>query len=618
MTRFIASLLLLSVVLFSRVQAATEQPAKTPFNVRDFGAVGDGVTKDTAALQKALDACSEAGGGEVVVPLGKYLTGSIDLKSRTTLRLEKEATLVGSPDLADYPIVKARWEGRWIDAHRALVSATKAHYVTVLGPGVIAGDQTIGNGRMRPRRPCVVEMIDCREVRLEGFTATQRGMWTIHPTYCENVVVRNLTIRSTAGNSDGVDIDSCRNVLIEGCDIVSGDDCIAIKSGRGMEGVREGRPTENVLVRDCVFSDTLYACVGIGSETSGGIRNVRIERCKFLHAATHAIYIKSRPGRGAFIEDISFDDLDVAVAPRGLLRINLLYSGKQDAEWVPGDDGIPAAKNFRFSNIRVDCGMLIEATSVSPTKPIDGVSFVNIRGTATQGIALANLRNVELRGIDVRGITGPALTVDNVTGSGLDHAVAPIGRVALWNGVDLSGWKTHLADPAVEPAAVWRASNGVLRLAAATKGYLRTEKTYSNYHLNVEWRWPDGTAGGNSGVLVHVNGPDALWPTSYECQLKDRSAGQIVGLGLDIPAAPLVHERKRAAAFAPSSEKPAGQWNTYDIYCLGNSIEVFVNGIRQNRVEGLPLLPANAPAGAIALQLEGAPIEFRNLWLQPL
>ena len=125
-------------------------------------------------------------------------------------------------------------------------------------------------------------------------------MWSIHPTYCENVTATNLSIHSVGGNGDGIDVDSCKHVRIEHCDFDTGDDCIAIKSGRGMEGLRAGRLTEDVLISDCTMSDSIFACIGIGSETSGGIRGVRIEHCKFNRAQTFAIYVKSRPGRGAF------------------------------------------------------------------------------------------------------------------------------------------------------------------------------------------------------------------------------------------------------------------------------------------------------------------------------
>ena len=391
---------------------------RTPLNIRAFGAVGDGKSKDTAPVQKALDACAAVGGGEVVVPAGDYLIGSIELKADTTLRLEKGATLLGSPDLADYPVIKVRWEGHWIDGHRALISAAKADHIAVIGPGRVAGNPSLG-GRQMPRHPVVIEPINCRDVRLEGFSVSQQHMWTIHPTYCENVVVRDLTIRNVGGNSDGVDVDSCRHVLIEGCDIESADDCIALKSGRGMEGYRLARPTEDVLIRRCTLSDNIFACIGIGSETSGGIRHVRIEHCRFKRAKTYAIYIKSRPGRGAFIEDVSGRNLDVDTAPGGFLRVNLLNSGLRDPEPVPGNEGIPSAKDFTFTNVKVNCGTLVEATAISPIKPVHGFSIVNVTGTCRKGIALANIVGADLRDIHATGYTGPFLTQTNVHGTGL-------------------------------------------------------------------------------------------------------------------------------------------------------------------------------------------------------
>jgi polygalacturonase len=398
-------------------KTGTNTPA--PLSVRSYGAIGDGTTMDTAAFQKTLDACAAAGGGEVVVPAGKYLIGSIELKSRTTLRLEKDATLLGSANLDDYPIIQGRWEGRWVKAHRALISANKAEHIAVIGPGRIAGSPALG-GRQMPRRPCVIEPIECNDVRLADFTSSQRLMWTIHPTYCSNVLVSNVTIRSIGGNSDGVDIDSCKHVVIEGCDIQSGDDCIAIKSGRGMEGFRAARPTEDVLIRNCTLADDIFACIGIGSETSGGIRNVRIEQCKFTQAKTCAIYIKSRVGRGAFIEDIVARDLEVNTAPNGFLRINLLTSGLQDPEPVPGDEGIPLVKNLRFTDVKVNCGTLVDAAAVSPVKSIDGFVLANVTGTCTKGVVLSNVTNAEFRAVQLTGFQGTFLTQTNVQGTGLD------------------------------------------------------------------------------------------------------------------------------------------------------------------------------------------------------
>ena len=190
----------------------------------------------------------------------------------------------------------------------------------------------------------------------------------------------------------------------------------------------------------------------------------------------------------------------------------------------------------------------------------------------------------------------------------------PAKRVVLWNGRDLGGWKIFLGDVSIDPTRVWSARDGVLRFDTKASGYARTEESFSNYHLHVEWRWPaNAQPNSNSGVMVHVHGEDIIWPKSFEAQLKNGNAGQVVGMGLDIPDAPVLNNRKRAPRFADPSEKPLGEWNTGEITCRGNTIEVFVNGVKQNRVDKLPV-----SAGTIALQMEGYPIEFRNIWLEPL
>jgi hypothetical protein len=187
-------------------------------------------------------------------------------------------------------------------------------------------------------------------------------------------------------------------------------------------------------------------------------------------------------------------------------------------------------------------------------------------------------------------------------------------KIVLWNGRDLNGWKIYLSDAAVVPRSVWSVEDGVLRLAGKPNGYVYTEKSFSNYHLHAEWRWPVGAAPkSNSGVFVHVSGPEVIWPKGVECQLEAGNAGQLVGTSVDLPGAPIINKKPRAPRLADSSEKPFGEWNTYEIYCRGDTIEVFVNGVRQNQVDKV-----SVSSGAIGLQMEGYPVEFRNIWLQPL
>lgn len=402
-------------------------PSKVSLNIKDFGAVGDGVAKDTLPIQQAIDRCHVLGGGEVLVPAGNYLTGAVQLKSNVLLRLEKDATIMGSADFADYPVSQVRWEGKWIKGHVGLIYAFDAHDTGIVGPGKIMGNHALGgrpNEKNPLRHPALIEPISCTNLRFEDFSTDYYLMWSMHPTYCQHLVFRNLTIRSTGGNGDGIDVDSCKHVLIDGCDISTGDDCISLKSGRGMEGYSILYATEDVHIKNCTFADSIFACIGIGSETSGGIRNVKIEQCRFVQAKTHAIYIKSRPGRGAFIENITVDDIDVSGMQGGFLRFNILASGLQDQVPVPGLEGIPTIKDFHFSNIRVkDVPVLVDGVGIHPDKPLEGFSLVNVSGTCKKGISLANINKAKIAHINVSGYEGPLLSINNVSGKGLDGAV---------------------------------------------------------------------------------------------------------------------------------------------------------------------------------------------------
>ncbi len=428
---------------------------KVSLNVKDYGATGDGKTKDTVALQQTIERCQMLGGGEVVVPAGDYLTGALELYSDVLLRLEEGATLHGSPDVkTDYPLRQVRWEGHFMKAYIGFISATDAENVGIVGPGKIIATPAI-RGRLEQgtgmRLPPLLEFINCKNVNVENLYTEQTGMWSIHPLYCENVTFKNVVVKSGA---DGIDVDSCKHVTIDGCDFETTDDCISLKSGRGLEGYTIGRPTEDVHISNCTFKDRVWACIGIGSETSGGIRGVHVEHCKCLQAGTFAIYIKSRPGRGAFIEDIYMNDLEVSGATLGFLRFNILNSGITDPpNLVPGDEGIPTTKDFHFSNIKVtDVPILVDGSSIDPKKPLEGFSLTNVTGSCgtipqpsakPRGfpdkvpamITLANIKHAALSGIKVTtgNFNGPLLATLDVTGTGLAGAKpldpADIGKV---------------------------------------------------------------------------------------------------------------------------------------------------------------------------------------------
>lgn len=390
------------------------------YNVRDFGVVGDGVAKDTAAFQLALDTCAVNGGGEVLVPAGKYRIGSIQIGTRTLLRLEKESVVIGSDDPNDYPMVDVRWEGRWQPGRRALIYADNVDHTGIIGPGRIEGNTTVA-APQNPRGVVVLEAINCTNLRWEDFTVTQGGNWATHPTYCSDVVIKNLTI---TGARDGIDVDSCKNVRIEGCHIDCGDDSISLKSGRGRDGARIGRPTENVVISNCTLICRRFAAIGIGSETSAGVRDVRIENCK-LEGKTAAIYIKTRIGRAGVTENIVGENLGITGG--GFLRIRLLSAGNANTadDPVPGLIGHPSARQLAFNRVRLhDVAYVADAVEVSAEKPIEGLALVDISGTAKKGISLAHVNRAEIRKVSVKGIEGPLLSTEAVNGVGLEGAVA--------------------------------------------------------------------------------------------------------------------------------------------------------------------------------------------------
>lgn len=422
------------LLLLPLLSALTGLVHAATYHVRDFGATGDGKTKDTRAFQKALDTCAVNGGGNVVVPTGRFLIGSIQLGSRTTLRFEPDAVLVGSPDLDDYPISDVRWEGRWQPGRRGLIWAFGVDHIAIVGPGLIEGSPWGTNAPDGTRNPVVIEPVGCNNVRWEGFTVKQGGHWATHPTYCDNVVIRNLTI---TGRRDGIDVDSCRNVWIDNCTIEAGDDCISLKSGRGMDGARLGRPTEDVLITNSTMVGGRFACIGIGSETSGGVRNVRIENCR-MKAYTHTIYIKTRIGRAGVTENITGENLEILGGD--FLRINLVKGGNTSTadDPVEGLVGYPEGRNFRFANIKMNGGKaLVVGTEVSALKPMHGLVLENVTGTH-HGIQLANMTGVVLKNV-VPGVPpaapatataagqpapGPVFGIVNVTGTGLEGAIA--------------------------------------------------------------------------------------------------------------------------------------------------------------------------------------------------
>jgi len=189
-------------------------------------------------------------------------------------------------------------------------------------------------------------------------------------------------------------------------------------------------------------------------------------------------------------------------------------------------------------------------------------------------------------------------------------------KTVLWNGEDFTGWERFVPGAAVDVNDIWRIREGAIYCKGVPNGYMRTQTSHKNYHLHLEWRWAEEPS--NSGVLLHASGPDKVWPNCIECQLKAGSAGDFVligGTGITVDGVDRQNPKKQfvvAEKMAPTSENPAGQWNSYDIHCKGDTIRCFVNGVLQNEGTG-----ATVTSGWICLQSEGSPIEFRNIYLLP-
>ena len=403
------------------VSSAAKKPAARPgtFDVRAFGAKGDGKTKDTAAFQKALDACKAVGGGTVSVPNGYYLIGSIVIGANTTLRLGGNTSLIGSPDIGDYPLVRIRWEGEFAQGHRAMISSEKTANVIVTGGSIFGPPINVSRWR-NPRGPALVEFSECTNVTLENLSTQYQQLWSIHPLLCTKFTARNLTIRSIRPNGDGIDVDSCSNVLIEGCNIDTGDDAISLKSGRGESAIALGRPTQDVVIRNCTLVSSQFAAIGVGTELSGGIRNVLVENCN-ISGHQNAFFLKSRGGRGGFIENFTGNYLTVNDSPT-MLAINILNKGVQAEDAVTNtDEKWTRVSNVRFSNVLVEnVSDLVLAQNIPAAMPLDGLSISNIMGTCGRALRLANMTNVSLAAIKVTGYRGAFVTQTNVQGSGLE------------------------------------------------------------------------------------------------------------------------------------------------------------------------------------------------------
>ena len=332
---------------------APKFPARD-FNVMQFGAVANPGSESTDAIAKAIAACSNAGGGRVVIPAGEFLTGPIHLKSRVNLYVSQGAVLKFVTDPRKYlPVVYTRWEGTELMNYSPLIYAFEQEDIAVTGPGTLDGQadethwwpwrrttarQTLMDmgakgtpvservfGEGFNLRPNFIQPYRCKNVLIEGITIHNSPMWELHPVLCTNVTVRGVNISSHGPNNDGCDPESCRDVLIERCTFDTGDDCIALKSGRNDDGRRVGVPVENVIVRECTMKDG-HGGVVIGSEISGGARNIFAEKCHMDSPhLDRALRIKTNSVRGGVIEHVYMRDVEVGQVADAVVTIDFTY-----------------------------------------------------------------------------------------------------------------------------------------------------------------------------------------------------------------------------------------------------------------------------------------------------
>lgn len=389
---------------------------KKDFFITTFGAKADGVTKNTMAFKKAIEACNAAGGGRVVVPKGKFLTGAIYLKSNVNLYLQDGAVIVFSQDTKDYPIVLSRWEGMDCMNYSAQIYAYKETNIAITGTGTIDGNadkehwwpwkgraeygwkkgepnqtkardslhvlmhnkvdarkRVFGDGYYL--RPYMLQTYECKNILIQGVKLINSPMWFLGPVMCENLIVEKVHIASHGPNTDGCDPDACKNVLIKDCFFDTGDDCIAIKSGRDEDGRAFGKAAENHIIEGCEMQEG-HGGVVIGSEIAGGAKNIYAINCKMNSPELDRVLrIKTSSSRGGIIENVFMKNIKVGTYKDAAIHVNMFYE-------KPGNF-IPTVRNIWVEDLVVekggDYGIFINAYKESPVQNLTLVNC-NIEG----------------------------------------------------------------------------------------------------------------------------------------------------------------------------------------------------------------------------------------------
>jgi polygalacturonase len=416
------------------------------FDIRNYGAVpckweDTEKNKSTEAIHKAIAACSEAGGGTVLIPAGEWLTGALRLKSHVNLHIAEGAVVHFSNDLEDYlPVVHVRWEGVEAYNYSPLIYAPHVQNIAITGKGVLHGhgrwwwnwarqnnvgdrveatkvplsERRFGKGGGREgMRPTFIVPWKSKNILIEGITLEESPMWNVHPVYSENIIIRGVTVHSLESpNGDGIVPDSCKNVLIEYNHLETGDDAVVIKSGLNEDGLAIGIPSENIVVRNFVARKVRTGSGGVvfGSETSGGIRNVYVHDA-FFDGSDRGIRFKSTRGRGNVVENIFIENIRMQNITRQAINFNTFYTG--------GVEGGPAPRfrNVYISNVQVDgAATAIELIGL-PEMWLENINISNAVFENVRSGALAQrVKTLRLDDVAIRSNERP-LTLDDVSGA---------------------------------------------------------------------------------------------------------------------------------------------------------------------------------------------------------
>ena len=443
---------------------------KDTISIKKYGAIEDGNTLNTKSINAAIDALSKKGGGVVLVPAGLWLTGPVVLKNNINLHLAAGATLLFTADKDEYPLVEANWEGLPQMRNQSPISATNASNIAITGKGIIDGNgdgwrmvkkdklnetqwkklvasggvlsedkktwypsekmfkgsQLQNPGVISPGkdaafyesikdflRPNLLLLTSCKYILLEGVTFQNSPAWCLHPLMCENLTVKNVIVKNPwyAQNGDGIDVESCKNVLIENSVFDVGDDALCMKSGRDAEGRKRGMPTENVIIRNC----TVYAAHGgfvIGSEMSGGARNIYVNNCTFI-GTDIGLRFKTTRGRGGIVENIFIKDIYMKDIPAEAILFDMYYMAKDPValagekrelpkvEFKTVDETTPQFRNFHISNVYcngAEKGIFVRGL---PEMHVKDIVLENMVLQAKKGIDIQEATGITFKNIKV-------------------------------------------------------------------------------------------------------------------------------------------------------------------------------------------------------------------------